>query len=306
MIEFSSAFYIKLGRGGVWEEECIKTGKLRLGWAQQCVEDINARRWEVIERQLRVEHEDKRSSVATNDLNALRSIVDSSLDDVWITFHQAKLWWTCLVTGVVEQDSVSKFRQTALPWSDRAVSGRLLVVNDLPGKIGQLQGFRGTTCRVQCTDLLRRTLNGTRSALATAISNERSALGAHLEDAIKELHWKDFETLVDLVFRAAGWQRIGVLGLRTKAFDLELREPITGRRYLVQVKSRASLMDLLETVANFSSNDFERIFFVVHSPARDLMRTTDIPEHIDIVSPQRLGQLALDAGLVGWLEDKVS
>jgi hypothetical protein len=306
MIEFNSAFYIKLGRGGVWEEDSIKTGKLRLGWSQQCIEDINTRRWEVIERQLRIEQEDKRSSVATNDLNALKSIVDSSLDDIWITFHQAKLWWTRLVPGLVEQDSVSKFRRTALPWSDRAVNGRLLVVNDLPGKIGQLQGFRGTTCRVQYTDLLRRTLNGTRSALAIAINNERSSLGAHLADAIKELHWKDFETLVDLVFRAAGWQRIGVLGLQTKAFDLELREPITGRRYLVQVKSRAGMSDLLETIANFSSDDFERIFFVVHSPARDFMSTIDIPEHLDIVSPQRLGQLALNAGLVGWLEDKVS
>ncbi len=251
MIEFTSAFYIKLGRGGVWEEDSIKTGRLRLGWAGQCVDDINNRRWEVIERQLRVEHEGKRSSVATNDLNALRNIVDSSLDDVWITFHQAKLWWTRLVTGVVEQDRVSRFRQTALPWSDRAVNGRLLVVNDLPGKIVQLQGFRGTTCRVQYTDLLRRTLNGTRSALATAISSERSVIGARLEDAIKELHWKDFETLVDFVFRAAGWQRIGVLGLETKAFDLELREPITGRRYLVRVKSQAGIRDLLETIANF-------------------------------------------------------
>jgi len=74
----------------------------------------------------------------------------------------------------------------------------------------------------------------------------------------------------------------------------------------VQVKSRASRMDLLETVSNFSSDDFERIFLVVHSPARDLIRTSDIPEHIDIVSPHRLGQLALDAGLVAWLEDKVS
>src|SRR5687768_8533128 len=100
MIEFNSAFYIKLGRGGVWEEDSIKTGKLRLGWSQQCVEDINTRRWEVIERQLRIEHEDKRSSVATNDLNALKSIVDSSLDDIWITFHQAKLWWTRLVPGL--------------------------------------------------------------------------------------------------------------------------------------------------------------------------------------------------------------
>jgi Restriction endonuclease len=120
------------------------------------------------------------------------------------------------------------------------------------------------------------------------------------------LHWKDFETLVDLVFRAAGWRRVSVLGQQAKACDLELREPITGRRYVVQVKSQATLDDLSATIANFSPKDFERIFFVVHSPAHDLATATDVPDHVDIVSPQRLGQLALDAGLVGWLEDKVS
>src|SRR5262249_49920687 len=160
------------------------------------------------------------------------------------TFHKAKLWWTRLAPGPVEQDSMSKFRRTVEPWCDCAVDGRLLAINALPGKISQLQGFRATVCRVRYAELLRRTLNGTRSLLATAIRDHREILAQHLAMAIKELHWKDFETLVDLVFRAAGWVRVSVLGQQAKAYDLELQEPIIGDRYVVQVKSRAGLADL--------------------------------------------------------------
>jgi hypothetical protein len=305
-IDFTTAYYIKLGRGGAWEADSIETGKLRLGWRDQSVEDINANRWSVIEQQLRVKHQGKPSGVATTDLNALRHIAGSPPGDVWVTFYQAKLWWTRLSSGPVEQDGISKFRRTAVPWSDRAANGRLLVVNDLPGKISQLQGFRGTACQVKHSDLLRRTLNGTRSPLAIAISDQLAALAQHLMRAIEELHWKDFETLVDLVFRAAGWIRVSVLGQHAKAYDLELREPITGDRYVVQVKSRAGLRDLQSTIANFSPENFRRVFFAVHSPEDDLAEASDVPDHVEIVSPQRLGQLAMDAGLAGWLEDKVS
>jgi hypothetical protein len=260
-VEFADAFYIKLGRAGVWEADSIETGKLRLGWRGQSVEDINAGRWGKIEQQLRDEHRGKPGGVATTDLNALRMIAGSSREDLWVAFHKAKLWWTRL-SGPVEEDSASKYRRTAVPWSDRAISGRLLVANELPGKISQLQGFRGTACRVQYVDSLRRTVNGTRSPLASAISNDLASLARHLTQAIRELHWKDFETLVDLVFRDAGWLRVSVLGQHAKAYDLELREPITGSRYLVQVKSRAGITELRTTAASFSPEDFRRVFFV--------------------------------------------
>jgi hypothetical protein len=304
-ITFTNAFYIKLGRAGAWEADSIENGKLRLGWRDQTIEDINGARWERIEQKLREANQDKPPGVVTADFNALRRIVESVPEDVWITFYEAKLWWTRLA-GPIEEDSISKFRRTAVPWSDRATNGRLLILNELPGKISQLQGFRATACRVQYHELLQRVPNGDRSALATAISDELARLAKHLTAAIKELHWKDFETLVDLVFRDAGWIRISVLGQHAKAYDLELREAITGYRYVVQVKSRAGIHDLQTTIANFSPENYRRVFFVVHSPDPSLAAASDIPEHVEIVSPERLGELALNAGLAGWLEDKVS
>jgi hypothetical protein len=305
-VEFTNAFYIKLGRGGEWENDSVETGKLRLGWRQQSVDDINVGRWDLIDEQLRAKDQGKRVAATTSDLNALKIIAASTGEDIWITFHENKLWWTRLASGPVEQDCISKFRRTAEPWRDHAANGRQLFISDLPGKISQLQGFRATVCRVHYGDLLRRTLNGFRSALATAIQGHRDMLAQDLTLAIKELHWQDFETLVDLVFRAAGWARVSVLGQQAKAYDLELREPVIGDRYVVQVKSQAGLADLRKTITNFSDKDYRRIFFIVHSPDDDLVGATGIPEHIEIVPPGRLGELALNAGLVGWLEDKTS
>jgi hypothetical protein len=304
-MKFKNAYYVKLGRGGCWEADSIASARLCLGWQHQSLEDINSGRWERIAKQLRKEHEGK-PQLATTGVNRLRDITQSTQEDVWITFHGAKLWWTRLAPGPVEDDATSKYRRTLHPWNDSSKSGRLLVVNDLPGKIAQLQGFRGTVCRVQETELLRRVLDGSRSSLASGIAAQRKLLCGHLQRAICELHWKDFETLVDLVFRHAGWVRVSVLGQHAKAYDLELREPITGDRYVVQVKSQATGADLKKTIKDFSESDFRRVFFVVHSPAPDLAAAKNLPPYVELVTPTHLAELALEAGLSTWIEYKVS
>ena len=303
--KFNNAFYIKLGRAGCWAADSIENSRLRLGWRKQSLADINEGRWDVITEQLR--HDQPIKQVATTDLNRLQDIKHSTPKDVWITFHGAKLWWARLAPdAVVEEDHLSKYRVTLDGWHDTSQSGRLLVVNDLPGKIAQLQGFRGTVCHVREKQLLGRVLEGTRSDLASRIATERAGLCRQLEKAITDLHWKDYETLVDLVFRHAGWLRISVLGQHAKAYDLELREAITNDRYVVQVKSQATRADLDKTIEDFSEDDYRKIFFVVHTPAADLANATDIPTHVELVAPSHLAALALNAGLTHWLEEKVA
>lgn len=58
----------------------------------------------------------------------------------------------------------------------------------------------------------------------------RTALIDEVQGALRELHWKDFETLVDLLFRQAGWRRLSMLGETMKYADLELEEPINHER----------------------------------------------------------------------------
>jgi hypothetical protein len=151
-------------------------------------------------------------------------------------------------------------------------------------------------------------LAGTLSELATEISASREVLAQHLTRAIKDLHPKDFEILVDLVFRHTGWVRASVLGEQAKAYDLQLREPITGDLYAVQVKSRAGRAELKATVADLTADTFKRVFFVVHTPEKDLTPATCPPDssHVRFVSPYDLAKLAIDAGLAAWLQDKVA
>ncbi|HUZ07276.1 MAG TPA: restriction endonuclease [Candidatus Paceibacterota bacterium] len=308
-ITFRNAYYIKLGRGGSWEEDSISKSLLRIGWSKYSLEDINSGRWSEIEKQLQIEHTGK-PQVATTDFNRLRDIALSTPDDIWITFHGAKMWWGRLAAGGVESDQLSKFRRLEGKWSDKSLKGQLLVTSELPGKIAQLQGFRGTVCRVKETELLRRVLAGDRSPLALEISAHRDHLAIAAKNAIEQLHWKDYETLVDLVFRDTGWIRVSILGQQVKGYDLELREPITEDKYLVQVKSQASWKDLQESVSQFFPNDtagdYKKIFFVTHKPADDLLDASDIPDYVDLIPPQQLANLVIDAGLSRWLEEKVA
>jgi hypothetical protein len=145
-LNFSNAFYIKLGRGGMWEEDAIATGRLRLGWAESTIEDINAANWKVIHRQIRRELKGKPAGTVSADLNALKRIAESSPDDIWITFHRNKMWWTRLAAGKVRQDKTSKYRKTSQPWSDRPNSREF---GYSPGAIRNFKDFGDGSQAVQ-------------------------------------------------------------------------------------------------------------------------------------------------------------
>ena len=304
-MDLDDAFYIKLGRGGAWEAESISSGRLRFGWADQSIDDINNHRWAIIEQQIR-DAKQAAPGQATRAFNGLQSICGSSSSDVWITFHQAKLWWARVSPAPVAEDSISKYRTILGQWSDKNLKGKLLIASELPGKLAQLQAYRWTMCKVRYKEVLRRVLEGRSSPKAQAIAHQRNLLAAELTEAIRELHWKDFETLVDLIFRDSGWIRVSVLGEQAKGYDLELREPITGDRCVVQVKSTASLRDLNHTLGQFSPDDYRRVFFVVHSPSADLVAAEDLPEHVELVPPEDLALRVIDAGLITWLEEKLA
>ncbi len=301
-MQIRNAYYIKLGKGGEWEEDSIKGGLLRLGWRANPLADINARAWGAIEEQLRASQ--PHQGTATRDGNALREIVASSVDDVWITFHDSRLWWCRLADGPVEEDTVSKFRRTLDGWKDSDTSGHRLLIAGIPGDISQLQGFRGTVCRVKASDALRRLLHGERSPAFQAVSAAADTLAREVSTAIRSLHWKDFETLVDLLFRQAGWRRLSVLGETMKYADLELEEPITGERYQVQIKSAAGAPDFQAYRDQFAGKGFRKLFFVVHTPHPGL--TEDLAsDTVELILPDRLGRMIVDAGLVRWLLAKV-
>jgi hypothetical protein len=301
-VSIQRAFYIKLGKGGAWELNSLATHIMRIGWPNNALADVNAHRWEVIEHKLRAELSHK--GTATRDVNALREIVLSSEADVWITFHGSRLWWCRLAEGPVEEDQISKFRRLRGKWSDRDIHGRVLLIADIPGTLSQLQGFRGTVCAVKAADRLERLLNGESSLPHQAVSGARDKLVREVQSAIGELHWKDFETLVDLIFRQAGWRRLSVLGETMKYADLELEEPITAERYQVQIKSAADTADFVRYRDEFKGRGFRKLFFVVHSPTSTLANA-ESSSTVELVLPARLSAMVVDAGLVSWILAKI-
>lgn len=303
MDSIRNAYYIKLGAKGKWAKNSVERGLLRFGWGNVPLEEMHVGNWESIRERLALEHD--RKGTVTADTERLRDLLVSDAQDVWITFHASRLWWCRLADSLVEEDEISRFRRVAASWSDRDAKNRLLVVNQLPGRIAQLQGYRGTVCSVHDKEGLQRLLAAETSVEFDALSEAWEVLVDAAVVAIRRLHWKEFETLVDLIFREAGWRRRSMLGETMKSIDLELEEPITGDAYQVQVKSKANRAEFEGYCAEFSREGFRRLYFVVHSPSPDLAGAEFQTEDIELVLPRRLGELVVDHGLLGWLRDRV-
>jgi hypothetical protein len=301
-VPIRNAFFIKLGRGGKWEKDSIDRGLMRIGWHEIPLAEINAGKWKDIERRIRKDMADP--GAAKRDLNALRVAVASTEQDVWITFYAGCLWWCRLAPGAVEEDATSKFRRTVAPWSYLDVRGGRLQTANIPGILSQLQGFRGVICRVREANRLRSLLSAEPSLAHQAVMRARADLANEVRAALGELHWKDFETLVDLLFRQAGWRRLSMLGETMKFVDLELEEPINHERYQVQIKAKADLADFMGYRDQFAGKGFRKLFFVVHSPTATLAAQQG-NDAVELVLPERLSQMIVDAGMVNWLLAKI-
>jgi len=302
-ITCKNAYYVKLGRKGIWEESSLKKSIIRIGWVRQTLSDINAGRWEKIQRQLEKEAPNK--GTATSDCRALRRLCESTNEDIWITFHSDHLWWCKVGDPRIREDKVSKYRKVD-GWYRENIFHEPLRLMEIPGRISKIQAFRGTICEVREADELARLINGQHSSEYTAIMHSKVDLCRHVESGLRRLHWKDFETLADLLFRATGWRRVSVLGETMKFSDIELEEPITGEMYQVQVKSAATSRDLQAYTKAFDRERYRKLFFVVHTPDRKLLEThipADSP--VQLILPKRLAEMVVELGLLNWLLNKV-
>jgi hypothetical protein len=101
-------------------------------------------------------------------------------------------------------------------------------------------------------------------------------------------------------------RRLTFIGKAMKYVDMELVEPITKDLYQVQVKSQATLSDFKEYVEQFSSKNFRRLYFVVHSPTEDLINhQLNSKDNVELILPNRLAGMAVESGLIDWLMQKI-
>jgi len=305
-IHAKTALFIKLGEGGDWERDCVKDGTLRLGYHD--VSHILCSSSDWINARTAFPINADQGSV-TRHLKQVQKFYEEPETTLWITFYSDRLWW-CFSNPVIAQlPDKSKTRPVIGQWRDTDVHGSPLIKGRLSGKLLAVQSFQGTICSVKERAYLLHKINGTSEPHVAEAQEAVEKLVSSLIPIIKNLHPKDLETLTDLIFRQAGWQRTGVAGEVEKDIDLDLLSPITQERIAIQVKSIASASVYRSYQNKFSDmSGFSRFYFVTHSPDPSLAKISEEKSDGTFVfwGAQQLAQQAARNGLIGWLIDRAS
>lgn len=297
----SEALYIKLGSSGEWEHQCVReTQTLRLGYSEVDHDICLRREWDKVKKQCKSFRSDE--AAATRDVHQIRKFYEAGEDVLWVTFYANKLWWCFSKPEVTQLEDQTKSRPVIGKWQCTNIEEHPLRMDQLSGSLISMQAFRGTICSVREFDYLIKKINGIIPKRVEEAQGTLSTLENKLEKIIQDLHWKDFEILIDLIFRQAGWQRVSCLGETQKALDLVLLSPITKDRYIVQAKSKARLADFEEYQKEFKDvrGEYSRFYFVVHSPSQDLKKA-ETKGNFELILVHEVAQWAIKYGLTEWI-----
>jgi hypothetical protein len=297
--------YIKLGEHGSWERECLKNGILRFGFGSAnsarfpfCIQG----KWKELTASFIEEGKDK--GTATRFTNETRLFFEDDGSILWITFMGECLYWGFLDSALPERhpDGDGVFRIIKDGWRSTDINGEILTTDRLSGSLTKLAAYRGTSCNVDVAEYVKRRVNGEKTPEVERALLAASEMKSSILAMLRLLIPRDFETLVELVFSTSGWRRQGITGKTQKTLDLDLILPSTGERAFVQVKSRTNSHQLAEYVARLDElGPYDRMFYVYHSGSPE---TTD--ERVVVIRPERLAEMAFDAGLAEWLIRKTS
>jgi hypothetical protein len=298
----SKGLYIKLGRSGSWEKECIETGILRFGYRETPFDAAVSGEWETVRKVWLDVRKDE--GAATRDVVQIRHFFEAGEDTLWITFYGGLLWWCFARSGVkLHQDGKGSYRETVNGWNNSDNNGAKLSSERLSGNLLKMQSFQGTICEIKEFEYLRRKLNGELLPAVDEAAQAENQMVQKIIPLMRLLTWQDFELLVDLVFANSGWRRLGQVGKTQKTVDIELMLPTTGERAFVQIKSFAAKGDLADYLDRLKNSEaYDRMFFVWHSgDVGELEETSAV-----LIGPDRLARMVFDAGLTSWLLQKVS
>jgi hypothetical protein len=306
-VKAERAFFIKLGDGGRWESQCLNEGTLRFGYRHIPHELCETLDWPAVARAARGFTADR--GAATRHVKQIQTFYEADKRVLWVTFHADCLWWCFSEPKVSALPDNDKSRRVVRAWSNLNLRGKPLLKSRLSGKLLAVQKFQGTICSVRELDYLLHKINGTAEPHVAAAQVAFENLQTALIPIIKNLHENDLEILVDLVFRQAGWQRVGVLGGTELDIDLDLISPVTGERIAVQVKSKATASVWKKYRDRYADmQGFSRFYFVTHSPDGRLRDEATNADDADFIlwDAEQLALMAIRGGLTGWLLDKAS
>jgi hypothetical protein len=298
--------YIKLGENGKWATSALQRGIIPFGYRLVDHQACLAGNWDEVRRQLVGMGRTARG--VSQGLRELKDFYGLPENTLWVTMADGHFWWAFAegpVIGVEQRqsDEPARYRRTRAGWSKTSLTGEPLTVRSLSSALTRTASYQMTICSIKHADYLLRRIRGEGDPLhieASALKAEMREVGLRM---IRQLDWRDFETLVDLIFARGGWQRSSVLGKDQADVDLILTHPTIGETAWVQVKSGTSQADLDDYLGRFRRDgSCDRLFFVCHSAAGALSLPAEPRLHL--WAGERLSDAAIDAGLFDWLVDR--
>ena len=290
--------YIKLGKGGRWEQRAFSEGALLFGFStiphELCESCLERGDWTEVRRLL--------PQARVNEIKAFYELGERCL---WITFAHGHLWWAFADPNVQwigeGPDGPSRKRMTVDGWHDTDIHNRVLNAGTMSSKLTKVQHFMGTICKVKKKGYLLRRIKGEVEPIVTRANDARKVMISIAIKMIQGLDWADFETLTDLIFARSGWQRSSRVGENQPDYDLLLEQPTTGETAFVQVKSEATQTELDDYIGRFRRGGYDRFFFVCHSG-----ESLTIPREprLHLFQGEYLADAAVKNGLYDWLVER--
>ena len=330
-LELKSARYIKLGSAKEnVTVSCLNAGEafVHFGTSDPAVFVLaragnwdGFRAWRRAVEQQRVDRgEIKASSAdtnATSSTNQVRAFVEDDGTTLWFTFHEGHLYWTFLDNSLPnEPDPARGFvRKASNGWRDTDISGtRQLRYNELSGRLTRTAAYRSTTCSVsdEARDYLWRRLHGIEPAESRNARASRAKLIEDMQKVISKFTFKDFELLAELVLTSVGWRRLSLTGSAMPYVDLVLEQPLDRRVIGAQVKSVLSVKEMQEYVAQFQEaysvdvgGPFHSLYFIYHTDPTEAAAQLKVITGVELMGPQQVASLAVNAGLVDWVIERI-
>ena len=295
--------YIKLGENGKWASQALQQGIIPFGYRLIDHRSCVVGNWDEVRRQLI--GMGRTAQGASQGLREIKEFYGLPKDTLWLTAADGHFWWAFADGPVIEvegdnSNEPARYRRTRAGWSNKSLTGKPLTARSLSSALTRTANYQMTICPVKHADYLLRRIREERNPLHIQATELKAKLRETGLRMIQQLDWRDFETLVDLIFFRGGWQRTSVLGKDQADVDLILNQPTLGETAWVQIKSTASqagLDDYLDRYRRDGSCD--RFFFVCHSAAGPL--TLPAQPGLHLWTGERLSDAAMDAGLLEWL-----
>ncbi len=295
-----SVLYVKNGKGGQWWRTARKSNQVHAGWAKIPAETIQK-----INPSTIAEEYDRYypgESGSTQDRNALVRLLDKPSQYVWVTVEDGFLWWCTVRDGAQASDEESSSRghfwlNCESPWSKHSIAGKPLAVSDLPGTVTKVSGFRGTVGMPAAWQDILRIIRGEPDPKIDRARSAREAYENAVKALIVDLHWRDFELLVDLVLTRSGWERLTTLGKTQEGIDLDVENAATNECAFVQIKSTAGQTEFNDYCQRFNlrRERYAKMIFAVHTPQGNIRSPHD--DAVQIWAADRLARLVVRLGL---------